>query len=178
MLTEASVGMTKRRAVFVRVNAYRPGDGTTLLDRLVTDEEEAVHTKLLSEYQALEEEYVGQDEIPDEIDTQLGVLEAEMEKTRPLIFNPTKIGRAGAFVTLDRYGTLTVYRGYDHLTSDESVENGIIANEYTFTAGGRRFGWHMGGLNPSLAEYPECMYILHKWRPRSCMSFPSSRLPT
>ena len=102
MLTEASVRMTKRRAVFVRVNAYRPGDGTTLLDQLVTDEEEAVHTKLLTEYQTLEEEYVGQDKIPDEIDTGLRVLETEIEKieTRPFIFNPTKIGRAGAFVTL------------------------------------------------------------------------------
>jgi hypothetical protein len=29
---------------------------------------------------------------------------------------------------------------YDHLTSDESVEDGIIANEYTFTEEGRRFG--------------------------------------
>ena len=29
---------------------------------------------------------------------------------------------------------------YDHLTSDESVEDGIIANEYTFTEAGRRFG--------------------------------------
>ena len=29
---------------------------------------------------------------------------------------------------------------YDHLTSDEAVEEGIIVNEYTFTAGGRRFG--------------------------------------
>jgi hypothetical protein len=29
---------------------------------------------------------------------------------------------------------------YDHLTSDEAVEDGIIANQYTFTAGGRRFG--------------------------------------
>jgi len=142
MLTEASVQMTKRRAAFVRVNAYKPAGGTTLLDRLVTDEEVAVHTKLLSKYQALEEEYVGQDEIPDEIDARLDLLEAEIEKieTRPLIVNPTKIGRAGAFVTLDRYGTLTVYRGYDHLTSDESVENGIMANEYTFTTGGRRFG--------------------------------------
>ena len=142
MLTEASVGMTKRRAVFVRVNAYRPGDGTTLLDRLVTDEEEAVHTKLLSEYQTLEEEYVGQDEIPDEIDTGLGVLETEIEKieTRPFILNPTKIGRAGAFVTLDRYGTLTVYRGYDHLTSDEAFENGNTAYEYTYTETVRRYG--------------------------------------
>jgi len=29
---------------------------------------------------------------------------------------------------------------FDHLTSDEAIEDGIIANEYTFTAGGRRFG--------------------------------------
>ena len=29
---------------------------------------------------------------------------------------------------------------YDHLTSDEATEEGIIINEYTFTAGGRRFG--------------------------------------
>ena len=29
---------------------------------------------------------------------------------------------------------------YDHLTSDESIEEGIIVNEYTFTEGGRRFG--------------------------------------
>jgi ParB family chromosome partitioning protein len=142
MLNEASVRMTKRRAVFVRINAYRPAGGTPLLDRLVMDEEEAVHTKLLSKYQALEEEYVGQDEIPDEIDTGLAVLETEMEKieTRPLIFNPTKIGRAGAFVTLDRYGTLTVYRGYDHLNSDESFENGNTAYEYTYTETVRRYG--------------------------------------
>ena len=29
---------------------------------------------------------------------------------------------------------------YDHLTSDETIEEGIIVNEYTFTEGGRRFG--------------------------------------
>lgn len=142
MLTEASVRVTNLPAVFVRVNAYKPAGGTMLLDRLVTDEEEAVHTKLLSKYQALEEEYEGQDEIPDEIDTRLGVLEAEIDKleTRVLIFDQMEIGRAGAFVTLDRYGTLTVYRSYDHFTSDESVEDSIIADEYTFTPGGRQFG--------------------------------------
>lgn len=31
-------------------------------------------------------------------------------------------------------------REYDHLTSDEAIEEGIIVNEYTFTEGGRRFG--------------------------------------
>ena len=29
---------------------------------------------------------------------------------------------------------------YDHLTSDEVIEEGIIVNQYTFTEGGRRFG--------------------------------------
>ena len=97
---------------------------------------------MLSEYQALEEEYAGQDEIPTEIDTRLRVSEADMERFEALtlINHPTEIGRAGTFVTLDRYGALAVHRGYDHLTSDESVEDRIIANEYTFTAGGRRFG--------------------------------------
>lgn len=108
----------------------------------MTDKKEAVHTKRLSEYQALEEEHAGQDETTAEIDKRLRVSEAEMEKIeiRPLAFNPTDIGRAGAFVMFDRYGALAVSRGYDHLTSEESVEDGIIANEYTFTAGGRRFG--------------------------------------
>ena len=63
----------------------------------MTDDEGAAHAKLLAEYRALEEEYAGQDDIPDEIDTRLGVLETEMEKieTRPLIFDPKEIGRAG-----------------------------------------------------------------------------------
>lgn len=105
-------------------------------------DKQATHTKLLSEYQALEEEYARQDEPPPEIDTQLGVLEAEIQKIeiRPLAFNPTDIGRAGAFVMFDRYGALAVSRGYDHLTSDESIENGNTANVYTYAETVQRFG--------------------------------------
>ncbi|SFU98719.1 hypothetical protein SAMN04488527_1731 [Aliiroseovarius crassostreae] len=29
---------------------------------------------------------------------------------------------------------------YEHLTSDEAIEEWIIVNAYTFTEGGRRFG--------------------------------------
>ena len=29
---------------------------------------------------------------------------------------------------------------YNHLTSDDAIEQGIIANAYTFTEAGRRFG--------------------------------------
>jgi ParB family chromosome partitioning protein len=97
----------------------------------MTDDEGAAHGKLLAEFRALEEEYAGQDEIPDEIDTRLGVLEADMEKieTRPLIYHPTEIGCAGAFVTLGRYGALAIYRGYlrpeDEPVDDTAVQEGV-----------------------------------------------------
>lgn len=40
----------------------------------------------------------------------------------------------------NRYGALAVSRGYDHLTSDESVEDGNTAYAYTYTETVRRFG--------------------------------------
>ncbi|WP_425101000.1 ParB/RepB/Spo0J family partition protein [Tropicibacter sp. S64] len=80
----------------------------------MTDDEGVAHAKLLAEYRALEEEYEGQDELPEEVDTRLGVLEVAMEKleARPLIFDTEDVARAGAFVTLDRYGELAVHRGF------------------------------------------------------------------
>jgi ParB family chromosome partitioning protein len=77
-------------------------------------DEAAEHARLLTEYRALEEEYSGQDEYPEEIDTRLGELETAMEafEQRPLIFDAAEVGRAGVFVTLDRDGNLAVYRGY------------------------------------------------------------------
>jgi hypothetical protein len=140
MFTDASTQAANLTAVIVCVNAYNAEGGTMLLDWLVTDEE-ATHTKLRSEYQAMEKEHARQDD-PPQIDTQLGVLEAEVQKIeiRPIAFNPTDIGRAGAFVMFDRYGALAVSRGYDHLSSDESVEDGNTAYEYTYTETVRRFG--------------------------------------
>ncbi|WP_167646898.1 ParB/RepB/Spo0J family partition protein [Mameliella alba] len=96
----------------------------------MTDDEGAAHAKLLAEYRALEEEYEGQDEFPEEIDARLGELEVAMEKleARPLIFDDEEIARAGAFVTLDRYGGLSVYRGFvrpeDEPRADIDVHSG------------------------------------------------------
>ena len=80
----------------------------------MADEERAAHAVLLAEYRALEEEYSGQDEYPEEIDARLGQLEMAMEalEQRPLIYDDAEIPRAGVFVTLDRDGSLAVYRGY------------------------------------------------------------------
>jgi ParB family transcriptional regulator, chromosome partitioning protein len=93
----------------------------------MTDDEGAAHAKLLTEYRALEEEYAGQDEFPEEIDTRLGELEQAMEKleVRPLIFDQTEIARAGAFVTLDRYGELAVYRGYVRPEDEPRIETAV-----------------------------------------------------
>jgi ParB family chromosome partitioning protein len=96
----------------------------------MTDDEGAAHAKLLAEYRALEEEYEGQDEFPEEVDARLGALEVEMEKleVRPQIFDAEEIARAGAFVTLDRYGELAVYRGFvrpeDEPREDADVHSG------------------------------------------------------
>ena len=80
----------------------------------MTDDESVAHATLLAEHRALEEEYSGQDEYPEEIDARLGQLEMAMEalEQRPLIYDPAEVGRAGVFVTLDRDGSLAVYRGY------------------------------------------------------------------
>lgn len=80
----------------------------------MADTETAAHTTPLAEYRALEEEYSGQDEYPEDIDARIGQLEVAMEalEQRPLIFDPAELVRAGVFVTLDRDGSLAVYRGY------------------------------------------------------------------
>ena len=96
----------------------------------ITDEENAAHAALLAEYRALEEEIYGQEEYPEEIDARLSELEMAMEafKARPLIFDPSEVARAGAFVTLDRDGSLAVYRGYVQ-PENEREESGSGAGE-------------------------------------------------
>lgn len=80
----------------------------------MTEDKSTALAKLLAEYRALEEEYEGQDEFPEEADACFGELEAAMEKleARPLIFDDEEIARAGAFVTFDRYGELAVHWGF------------------------------------------------------------------
>jgi ParB family chromosome partitioning protein len=96
----------------------------------MTDEESAAHATLFAEYRALEEEYSGQDEYPEEIDTQLGQFEMAMEalEQRPLIYDPAEVARAGVFVTLDRDGSLAIYRGYvrpeDEPREETAVQDG------------------------------------------------------
>jgi ParB family chromosome partitioning protein len=94
----------------------------------MTDEESASHAALLDEYRGLEEEYSGQDEYPEEIDARLGQLEIAMEalEQRPMIYDPVEVARAGVFITLDRDGSLAIYRGYVRPEDEPRDETGVL----------------------------------------------------
>ena len=90
----------------------------------MTEAEASEHAKLLAEYRALEAEWSEADEMPQDIDARLGELVAAMEvlETRPMIFDPAEVLRAGVFVTFDREGKLVVHRGYVRPEDEAPVE--------------------------------------------------------
>jgi ParB family chromosome partitioning protein len=95
----------------------------------LSTEDSAAHAALLAEYRAMEEEYSGQDEYPEDVDAKLGALEAAMEafEQRPLIFDPVEVARAGVFITLDRDGSLVAYRGY--VRPEDEAQEETVAND-------------------------------------------------
>ncbi|TIO24020.1 ParB/RepB/Spo0J family partition protein [Mesorhizobium sp.] len=80
----------------------------------LTEEERAQREALRAEYDRLEAEYCEADELPDEVDQRLGEIESALEafESRPMNYDPAEIGRAGAFISIDRDGDLLVDRGY------------------------------------------------------------------
>ena len=80
----------------------------------MTPEEEATRDALQAELDKLTAEYEDAPELPEEIDQRLGEIETALEaiELRPLAFEPDDIARAGAFVSIDRNGGLTIERGY------------------------------------------------------------------
>jgi ParB family chromosome partitioning protein len=80
----------------------------------LTADEQAIFDALTAEQAKLESEYEAADELPDEIDTRLGEIETALAgfESRPVRYDPGEIPRAGAFVSLDVDGRLTVDRGY------------------------------------------------------------------
>ncbi len=96
----------------------------------ITDEERATREALRTEYDQLEAQYQDADELPDEVDQRLGEIETALEafETRPRIFDPADIARAGVFVSIDHDGQLLVDRGYvrpeDEAPAVESGQDG------------------------------------------------------
>ncbi len=77
-------------------------------------EEEATRDALREEYDRLEEEYAGDEDLPEEIDRRFGEIETMLGTLadRPATFASGEVARGGAFVSIDGAGALKVERGY------------------------------------------------------------------
>lgn len=80
----------------------------------LTEEQEAQLAALRAEADALEAEWAEARDIPDEVHVRVNAIDEEIAGLveRPLVYDPEEVARAGAFVTIDRFGNLEVDRGY------------------------------------------------------------------
>ena len=105
---------------WVEVAVSFPYDATRGLRALqgepldLTTDEQATIDALNAEYQKLEAEYEGADELPDEVDQRLGEIETALAAfdDRPARFEAGDIARAGVFISIAHDGSLDVDRGY------------------------------------------------------------------
>jgi ParB family chromosome partitioning protein len=97
----------------------------------LTDEERATREALREEYDRIEAEYSDADELPDEIDQRLGEIEQALEsfENRPVSYDPADIATAGAFVSLDANGSLSIDRGYVRAEDEPQAEPDGEASE-------------------------------------------------
>jgi ParB family transcriptional regulator, chromosome partitioning protein len=124
---------------WIEVNADFPYGHTHHLRKLdgtpadLTAEEQAAIEALTAEYAKLEAEYQDADELPEQVDTRLGEIETALTafEHRPVNYAPAEIAHAGAFVSIDSDGCLSVDRGYVRpedeppATADVDAEAGL-----------------------------------------------------
>jgi ParB family chromosome partitioning protein len=90
----------------------------------LTGEEIATRNALEAELDGLEQQYAEADEVPEEVDRRLGEIETALEalNDRLIVYDPTEVRFAGAFVSVDRNGNLRIERGYVRPEDEPSVE--------------------------------------------------------
>ncbi len=125
--------------IAVAVNfPYGHTDGLRELDGVpadLTDDERATIDALKTEFGKLKADYQDADELPDEVDQRLGEIETALStfKTRPAIYDPSDIARAGVFVSIDDEGALSVDRGYVRPEDEAPV---VVDSEAESAVGG------------------------------------------
>jgi ParB family chromosome partitioning protein len=97
----------------------------------LTDEERAAREALREEYDRIEAEYSEADELPDAIDQRLGEIEQALEafENRSVSYDQADIAIAGAFVSLDADGSLSIDRGYVRAEDEPQAEPDGEASE-------------------------------------------------
>lgn len=96
----------------------------------MTDDEGQQMLRLQEEADALEAEWSQADTVPADVHSRLEAIAAEigMLTARPIIFEPSEVAIAGAFVSIDYDGSLSIERGYVQ-AEDEPVEESEEAEE-------------------------------------------------
>jgi len=96
----------------------------------LTEADEARLAALREEAEALEEEWSGAADVPDEVDARVTAIDEEISAivSRPLVYQPAKMARAGVFVSIDSDGSLYVERGYVR-PEDEPMEEPVTTGE-------------------------------------------------
>src|SRR5262249_21561084 len=69
-------------------------------------------------------QYAEAEEVPEQVDQRLGEIETALEtlNDRPVVYDPAEVACAGAFVSIDRDGSLRVERGYVRPEDEPPVE--------------------------------------------------------
>ena len=90
----------------------------------LTAEEEATLAVLQQEADDIEAASAEAEELTDEQDRRMGEIEAAIEEIneRPIVFDPADVANAGAIVSIDRNGRLSVERGFVRAEDEPTVE--------------------------------------------------------
>ena len=90
---------------------HRPLEGE---ESPLSEEDEARLEALREEADRLEDQWAGEDEIPDEVAARIQAIDEEIAPlvSKPLIYDAAEIAIAGAFVSIDVDGSLHVERGF------------------------------------------------------------------
>jgi ParB family chromosome partitioning protein len=119
-LRDAAVGIAAEGWKWIEVGVSFPYDATYGLRELagetiaLTPDEEATIAALNAEYEQIEAQHEGADELPDEVDHRLGEIETALGafETRPVRYDSADIARAGVFVSIGHDGSIDIDRGY------------------------------------------------------------------
>ncbi|NWG70297.1 MAG: ParB N-terminal domain-containing protein [Parvularculaceae bacterium] len=91
---------------------------------VLSDDQQQAYDAAKAEHEALEDQYDGAEELPEDIDQRLGELEAIIETIdeRPFDYPPEEVARAGVFISLDQAGGLRVERGFVRSEDEPPVD--------------------------------------------------------
>ncbi|MGE0409141.1 MAG: ParB/RepB/Spo0J family partition protein [Amphiplicatus sp.] len=81
---------------------------------VLSDDQQQAYDAARAELEALEDQYDGAEELPQDVDQRLGELEAIIEAIdeRPFDYPPEEVARAGVFISPDQSGGLRIERGF------------------------------------------------------------------